>query len=143
MTGEELKKIVDAGRKPIICFTKEIENLDLQFEEGMLAEVEDVNINNENTVVEIVVSEKRFMDYNKKLETAIWWDEDKKSYCKKYSEKWDRDVHITIYDEIDKIYNFFIKDGNMDIFNEFLNSGTNLLYIEWLEEKLSEARALI
>ena len=66
----ELKEILAQGIKPIICFNEKIEELELQFDEGMFAEVLSVVINDIEKEAEIVVSEKNFAEKNKAMEKA-------------------------------------------------------------------------
>lgn len=142
MTYDNLKQLIELGKRPLICFTEGIHNIDSQFEKDMLAEVIDIDMDIDGECCKITVSEEKYQEFNTNMERPIWYDSTKGEYCKKFSEEDAREKICIIYDDPNNIENFIIKDGNMDLFNEFLKSGESS-YVEWLEEQLNLCRALI
>lgn len=145
MNYEDLKKLVGSGKRPLVCFTKKVEMEDTQFEEGMLAEIVEISVDTtySKDICEITFSEKNYQEYNKNLEKSIWYNPKNEKFDLKFSQVHKREIIASINDESEDIKSFVLKDGNMDIFKEYISSKTDLTYVEWLEENLSACRALL
>ena len=135
MKAKDLKIMVENGHKPIIRFKTEIEDLEYQFEEGMIAEIYHVYILDDETV-EFLVDESKYLDYNLSLEKPVWRNNENGRYDKKYSELYDRKTMSTFLDGLE-IHNFEIIDENLSLITKYINSDSKLSYVEWLEEMIS------
>ena len=147
MTGQELFDLIKKGIKPVIKFNKEIEDLDLQFDEGHFARIIDVKLLDDE--VEIIVSEKEYADYNKENEVPNWPSDNSVTgnveYNLKYSDKHTRKEVISLYQMLtDEIYNFAIVEScYQELLDEYLSTNRELSYVEWLQEKVLELRAFV
>ena len=145
MIGKELIELFNKGLRPLVKFTKEVEDLDLQFEEGMLAKIVDIKKSNCGDLYDIVFDEKEFNKYNIDLEKPCCANKYTFTYDSKWSEIKKRYDRVTISIDVDdEVCNFeIIDDAYAELVREFLDSETDLTYVEWLQEKLLELRALM
>jgi hypothetical protein len=135
MTGKELLEDFNNGYKPIIVFTKTIENLEDQFEENMMAKI--VNIEADNDLIKITVDESNYLKINKDFEQPVWIDKHIEFYNKKYSELYERKNIYTFLDNMNELVNFRIieNDENM-LRKEYLDLNLDIDYTSWLEKSI-------
>lgn len=131
MTGQELIDLLKTGTKVIVRFTKCIEDIEGQFENGMLAEVIDAYVDNEfGDFIKIVVNEKDFATKNKDMEQQNWVED------KKYSEIHERFDVVDFFDNLNEdLLNVEVVQMN-SLVKEYLESKSSLSYTRWLEEKV-------
>lgn len=131
MTGQELIDLLKTGTKVIVRFTKYIEDLEGQFENGMLAEVIDAYIDTEfGDFVKIVVNEEDFATKNKNMEQQNWVED------KRYSDFHKRENVVDFFDNLNEdLVNVEVVQMN-SLVKEYLESKSSLSYTRWLEEKV-------
>lgn len=148
MTGEELLNLYNKGIHPIVKFKEPILDLELQFEPEMLAKIVSIDKDNSSSgLYRISLDESEFKSFNKKLEKPICYNKETNEYDLKWSEVQKRkDIEIIYLDEDEKTFeleNFeIIPDAYSELVSEYLDCNSELSYIEWLQEKLLEMRAL-
>ena len=110
---------------------KYIEDLEGQFENGMLAEVIDAYIDAEfGDFVKIVVNEEDFATKNKNMEQPNWVED------KRYSDFHKRENVVDFFDNLNEdLVNVEVVQMN-SLVKEYLESKSSLSYTRWLEEKV-------
>lgn len=135
MTGNELYELYKKGTKITVRFTALIEELPLQFEEGMFAVIENVILNDEEVL--ITVNEKDFN--NKNLEKACFKNGDTEEF-KRYSELFQRKETVSFYDDANhELANIEII-SNLELVEEYIKSNEKISYVQWLENLVMQMR---
>lgn len=146
MTTEELLDIFNKGIRPVIKFNENIEDVYSQFERNMLANIVDIREDAGcEELYEVIIDEIEFKKYNISLETPFCRDEETGEYVLKWSEIHERvNVDILYIEKNKDIFNFELAQNSYsELVREFLDSGTDLNYLDWLQEKVFELRALL
>lgn len=141
MTGKELIDLYNKGVPLQIRFNQYIEDIELQFEKGMLADIELVN----NTIdgLCIYVNEKNYKKYNSNLEKPFCFNKDTGKYDKKWSEVFKREDSVEFYDDYNHIYYFEIVESSFsELIKEYNESNSELSYVDWLQEEVCRLRFL-
>lgn len=130
-------------QNPIVIFKDEIEFLETQFERNMLAKITSVELFGETLLIKF--DEKPFINYNKSLERANWYNEKTSKNDLKFSELYERDVEfLTNYFETDEdlsvYFDIFTDEQAINIRKQYSNDNPECDYIKWLEKKISKAK---
>lgn len=130
-------------QNPIVIFKDEIEFLETQFERNMLAKITSVELFGETLLIKF--DEKPFINYNKSLERANWYNEKTGENDSKFSELYERDVEfLTNYFEADEdlsvYFDIFTDEQAINIRKQYSNDNPECDYIKWLEKKISKAK---
>lgn len=141
MKCNELKKLINSGTYPLVEFTKKVVNYEGRFEEGMRAYLVGYSGSNFPNIIELFFDEKEFVNYNKTLEQHVWYNSQTHDYDLKWSDdKYKKDYNgkTSVFEiETEEIITFKIVE-NSELFNEYLKSYTDISYIRWLENKVSD-----
>ena len=70
---KQLIGLVQAGKKPVITFTKGAEDLEGYQEPGMKAQVQAIRVNHANVLI-ITVDHSQFENHNKQFESSNYFD---------------------------------------------------------------------
>lgn len=140
MLGKEFLDLVCAGVRPIIKINKRYEELETQFEEGMLAIVEFASDELDGTI-KLRLNESQFKRENRNLEKPAWKNNDTGMYELKFSEIDKReDISYMWIDTNEEIINFsIVEDDSLQM--EFIVSNCGVSYIEWLENQVLKLRS--
>lgn len=130
-------------QNPIVIFKDEIEFLETQFERNMLAKITSVELFGETLLIKF--DEKPFINYNKSLEHANWYNEKTGENDLRFSELYERDVEfLTNYFETDEdlsvYFDIFTDEQAINIRKQYSNDNPECDYIKWLEKKISKAK---
>jgi len=136
MIVKELCERIKQGWKPIVRFTDVVADSDSQFEKGQMGEIVSYKLYSKD-IVEFIISELNYQEYNKTLEHPIWYDNDGITLLRK-SELEKRKESDSIYEDIDSNpCNFIVlQDERTRLFNQYIKERQNETYVEWLEDKL-------
>jgi hypothetical protein len=138
MTGKELLKMFEDGKKITIRFTETIEQLEGMFQRNMVADV--LSIYKDGDELVLKVDQTKYYESNKQFDVPCWYNRDTgtynlsyEDYCKQSNSK----VHMTeeVYDDYEgELYNFtVIEDDTKELYEKYLKESENNTYIEWLE----------
>ena len=146
LTGKKLLELYDKGIPIKVKFREAVLDLDLQFETNMIADIESIK-KNRNGLYEIALNEHSYKKFNKSLEEPSCYNPDTDTFSLKWSEKNERVDIVNLYideDELDnEIDNFEVIDGPyVELIKEYGSQNTNLSYLDWLQEKVLELKAL-
>lgn len=137
MTGKELRRLVMSGKKVLVEFTDYIEDQECRFEKGMKAYVYDVSLLKGGDMVIIQFEEREYRDFNRTLEKARF-----QTNIQNVFDKWSDSPYRTddkgrefIYEmENEEIQLFdIVGDASQQLYQKFLEEGSNYSYIDWLE----------
>ena len=145
MTGKELLKMFEDGKKITIRFTETIEQIEGMFCENMMADVLSVYRDGDELVLK--VDQTKYYEMNKQFDNPCWYNKETKNYdlsYKDYCEQYNREVAMTeeIYDNYEgDLYNIVVVENNTkELYDEYLKETKNITYVEWLENKLINNR---
>jgi hypothetical protein len=140
MTGKKLLELVQAGATPLVRFNSRVEELEYQFESGMIGRV--LSVTNAENAIDVKIDESDFREYNLSLEKPMWRNRIDGEFTLRFSEIDKREDIATIYDELEELINFeIIEDESLNLFNEYLENKNSLSYIQWLEQELLKSRS--
>ena len=138
MTGKELLKMFEDGKKITIRFTKGIEEAEGMFQNNMMADI--LSVYKDDDYLTFKVDQNKYYEYNKQFDVPSWLNKDTGAYDLSYSqyrEQYGQEVHMTqeIYDNYeDELYNFtVVEDNTKELYERYLNEGKDKTYIQWLE----------
>ena len=140
MTGKELLKMFEDGKKITIRFTECIEQIEGMFQKNMMADILSIYLDDDYLVLKVDCT--KYYESNKQFDVPCWNNKETgqynlsyEDYCKQY----DRKVYMTeeIYDNYkDELGNFIIvSDNSIELYEKYLKvaESSNMTYIEWLE----------
>jgi hypothetical protein len=139
MTGKELLKMFNDGKKITIRFTEDIEQLEGMFQRNMIADVLSVYKDGDELVLK--VDQTKYYESNKQFDVPCWHNRDTgaynlsyEDYCKQYN----NEIPMTeeVYDTYDgELYNFtVVEDDTKELYEKYLNESKDKTYIQWLED---------
>lgn len=138
MTGKELLKMFEDGKKITIRFTDTIEQLEGMFCENMMADV--LNIYRDGDELVLKVDQTKYYESNKQYDNSCWYNKETKNYdlpYEEYCKQYNKEVSMTeeVYDNYDgEIYNMVVvEDNTKELYERYLKELTDITYIEWLE----------
>lgn len=147
MKIEDLVAQLSKGQKPVICFAKGIEDLEIYAEPGMRARVTGGRVRR-NQIATLDVDYSEFEDFNKPLENADWWFSDHKAREMGRPHGTARETgHYKPQDSIDVManddvsqYATVVETPALALFLEFTAAGESS-YVGWLEQQVLASRA--
>jgi hypothetical protein len=139
MTGKELLKMFEDGKKITIRFTKGIEEAEGLFQENMMADI--LSIYKDDDYLVLKVDQTKYYESNKQFDVPCWHNRDTgaynlsyEDYCKQYN----NEIPMTeeVYDTYDgELYNFtVVEDDTKELYEKYLNESNDKTYIQWLED---------
>lgn len=137
MTGRELLEAFKNGLRPVLGFTPDVNELEMQFEDGMRAKLIDIRIEDDECI-KLVLDESKYRMTNELAEHPYYRKEVGGEFIHKYSEIHGRNNVATIYDELDNELSnvFVVEDSSNRLYEAYIESNTDISYVEWLEFEL-------
>lgn len=134
MKATEYIEIMKTGKRPIVRFTNKTEDIEADVDEGMLARA--ISATNEGDgTTKVVFEVKEFESINIPLMKPNYYDKDGKPTLRWIDTNfYPKNGLEFFYIETDGEIPFELIDNNV-AFEDYLNSGTNLGYTQWLEEQ--------
>lgn len=140
MTGRELYERFNIGTEIIVRFTALVNDIETQFENGMLGRIQNVELNEDDGLIDVVINEKGFSEQNKILETPVWSNLITEENHLKYSDVHNRQEAVEISDSLDEELCFMEVLSNSGLVKEYAESETEKPYVQWLEETVMNLR---
>lgn len=131
MTGKELFEQFKNGARPIVCFTRKVEDYEC-FDPNMKARL--LSIYEDEDTLCCIFDFTEFEDYNKAFEMPVWIG--KNGEYLKWSESpyYPKDKRVKIYVGYDDEPCFVLENASL-AYQDYKASGSTLTYIQWLEEQ--------
>lgn len=146
MTPKDLMKIVNEGKAIPIEIKEGCEELEIRYEAGMMTYIVSA-YEIEKNIICFETEERDFIEYNKSIEKPVWLNRETDNYDLKWSDlnkkynKGDYCIWEDASDIEDGFYNFKLLDDNkLELYNQYLQSKSELTYVQWLEGRLLEGR---
>jgi len=136
MKGSEFHEMVRSGIKPVVTFTKQIEDQEGYAEGGMRAHVLSSEVRHDD-VCHLLVSYAAFDEFNKQFESANYYDRDGQATLTA-RQKGSYQVEETLYIDANHEVPFNIENtGAIALYESFTTSKQDeQSYVAWLEAKL-------
>lgn len=133
LNGKQLFEMVKNGGKPVVEFDKEAENFDYEsFDPGMRARLTSMWEDDECLGCEFDFTE--YEEFNKNVEQPAWYGLNGEMVKWSESTYYPKNKRVKIYIGEDYYPGFKIVDESV-VFKEYKLSGSNLTYVQWLEEQ--------
>lgn len=143
MTGKELLKMFNDGKKITIRFTESIEEAEGMFSGNMMADI--INIYRDEDYLVLQVDQTKYYESNKQFDTPTWLNKETGAYDLTYSQhrgQYGQKVRMTeeVYDNYKgELYNIIvIESETKEIYQKYLDENTDKTYIQWLEDIVLE-----
>jgi hypothetical protein len=139
LTAREVKRIIDSGIKPIIEFTEKAQLHDLDPDVGMRCELISCSNVDENDCIWFTCDFKGWKDYNKQFAKPVWYDKSHNPTLTWFeSGYYPEDGKYEICQDADYELDVFTIVKTSKYYKTYLESGSLLSYITWLEKKIEE-----
>lgn len=138
MTVKQIYELILQGVKPIVQFSDNIADFDEEsVDPNMRCKIIKASKEHGN-LIRFEIDLKGFEDYNKSVARANWFDENGEPRLTWFeTDKYPKDGIDAIYIDIEADAPFIlVKNESIELFNQYLNSKSQLSYIEWLEETI-------
>jgi hypothetical protein len=126
--------MLQVGKNPVVRFTKMIDTFECEVDEGMLARAVSVRDEGDGTA-KVVFEVKEFEEINIPFMKPNYYDKDGNPTLRWIDTNfYPKDGIEKFYIETDGETPFEVIEDNVAL-NDYRNSGSNLSYIQWLEEQ--------
>ena len=140
MKYSEFIKMIDNGLQPVIEFTKEIEELDLDIDAGMRCKVLSCSEPSKDDItVTLKCDLNEFRKYNEPFAKANFYDKNGNPILKwfdtlQYPKDGIYNIYIDTTDEYELLFNVVEESIH---YRRYIESESKLSYVNWLEKRLN------